>query len=157
MRMRESPAVRLPTVIFRKTFATQPEIRAIAKRLFEQGFGYQRTAQLLNLNVNTVRDWSREFKKGRFKVEVSPNQFRYPRETQVKVVDMRFSGYSWKEIERRTGISISTCRKWFLQYCENEGIDPELPLSRGATHGARLDKVCKSGMQLEAAESAAAV
>ncbi len=110
----------------RREKCASEEKRRQAVELFRHGIGYTRASRILNLSVNTVRDWSREFRKGTFRIKVSRNQYRYPPEIREKVIQLRLSGYSWNEIEKNTGISVSTCRKWVTDYCEKRGTKPQL-------------------------------
>ena len=86
--------------------------RRKALKLFERGLGYKAVAEILGLAPSTVRDWGRAFKKGRFSVELHANQMRYPEAVKVQVMALRQSGLSWREISRRTGVNVSTCRSW---------------------------------------------
>ena len=86
--------------------------RRKALKLFEQGMGYKAAAKMLGLSANTVRDWARAFRKGKFTPELHGSQYRYPNETRKAVAQLRADGFSWGEISRATGINISTCRNW---------------------------------------------
>lgn len=105
----------------RETRALSEEKRAMAIELFKHGIGYMKASRILNISVNTLRDWSREFKKGTFKAKVSNNQYRYPQSVRENVIRMRLSGYSWSEIYKQTGIASSTARKWIDAYCCSNG------------------------------------
>lgn len=39
------------------------EVRDQARMCFMAGYGYKKTASILKINVYTVRDWKREWKK----------------------------------------------------------------------------------------------
>lgn len=86
--------------------------RKAALALFEAGTGYKSAAALLGLSVYTVRDWHRKFKKGTFHVELNPKQYRHTPETKARVIALRESGCSWREVSTITGVNISTCRSW---------------------------------------------
>ena len=87
--------------------------RRKALKLFERGLGYKAVAEILGLAPSTVRDWGRALKKkGKFSVELHANQMRYPEAVKVQVMALRQSGLSWREISRRTGVNVSTCRSW---------------------------------------------
>ena len=105
---REKPAVER----VRPTGAASDKKRRQALELFECGFGYKSVADMLMLSVNTVRDWSRLYKQGRFSPNMSRNQYRYTDETKRLAVGLRERGYSWKKIEEETGVNASTCRAW---------------------------------------------
>lgn len=88
------------------------EKRRQALELFTHGIGYTRASRILDLSVNTVRDWHRDFRRGVFRTELAENQFRYTKEVRERAVRLRLSGASWTEVTRQTGISASTVRKW---------------------------------------------
>ena len=104
-----------------ETRAYPEEKRAQAIELFKHGIGYTKASRILNISVNTVRDWSREFKRGAFKAQISENQYRYPQAVRENVIRLRLSGLSWNEIYKTTGISSSTARKWVDDYCRAKG------------------------------------
>lgn len=108
MRVKVRPAARI-----RPNFASEGKRRA-ALELFEAGKGYKTVAEALGLSVNTVRDWSRAFKKGRFSVKLSANQYRFPTEVHDHVIAVRDLGLSWREVSEATGVCVSTCRAWVL-------------------------------------------
>ncbi len=97
----------------RPDFAPESKRRA-ALELFESGKGYKTVAVTLGLSVNTVRDWSRAFKRGRFSVRLSANQYRFPAEVREHVIAEREQGLSWREVSEATGVNVSTCRAWVL-------------------------------------------
>ena len=66
--------------------AASDKKRRQALELFERGFGYKAVADILVLSVNTVRDWSRLHKQGRFSPTMSRNQYRYTAETKAKAL-----------------------------------------------------------------------
>lgn len=105
----------------RETRALSEEKRAQALELFKHGIGYTKASRILNISVNTVRDWSRDFKRGTFRTQISENQYRYPQEVREQVIRLRLSGLSWSEIKKRTGISSSTARKWIDEHCKRPG------------------------------------
>lgn len=114
-----------------ETRALSEEKRAQAIELFRHGIGYTKASRILNVSVNTVRDWSREFKKGRFKVKISSNQYRYPDEIRRNVIRLRLSGMSWNEVNKQTGISITTARKWVDEYCRSNGRKKQVLVDQG--------------------------
>lgn len=101
----------------RPPFASD-EKRRQALELFEHGIGYTRASRILDLSVNTLRDWNREYRKGKFHTERSPSQYRYSDDVKKYVIRMRLTGSTWSEITEKSGISASTCRKWVLDYTE---------------------------------------
>lgn len=86
--------------------------RRDALELFELGLGYTRVAQILDLNAETVRDWSRRWQAGTFSEELPKNQYRYPQELKERCIRMRMEGTPWSRISRETGVSVTTVRKW---------------------------------------------
>ena len=96
-------------VRLRPDFASD-DARKQAALYFASGWGYARTAKALGLSVNTVRDWSRAYKAGKFNLKMSV--FVYDDEFKRKVMAMRRSGASWREIKEATGISPSTVMRW---------------------------------------------
>lgn len=103
-----------------ETRALSAEKRAQALELFQHGIGYTKASRILNISVNTVRDWSRDFKRGTFRTMVSKNQYQYPREVRDNVIKLRLSGLSWSEIKKETGISSSTARKWIDEHLKRK-------------------------------------
>ena len=101
----------------RPPFASD-EKRRQALELFEHGIGYTRASRILDLSVNTLRDWNREYRKGRFRTELSPSQYRFSDDVKKAVIRMRLAGSTWSEITEKSGVSASTCRKWVLEYTE---------------------------------------
>lgn len=95
----------------RPNYASDDRRRA-AIVLFEHGIGYARAAWILGVPVNTVRDWNRAFKAGKFTPTLSYNQFRYDEKTRERVRELRRSGMSWRELSAATGVPVSSCRKW---------------------------------------------
>lgn len=116
-----------PTAIERRLADNAPSEhkRRAAKLLFGKGLGYKAVATVLRLSPNTVRDWNRLYKKGNFNVKPSANQFRYPDEAKELVRTLRRQGLSWLEISERTGINMSSCRKWVKSCSENVSHDED--------------------------------
>ena len=48
------------------------EKRRQAAELFEHGIGYQRASRILDLPANTLRDWARAWRAGKFRTTISP-------------------------------------------------------------------------------------
>ncbi len=84
--------------------------------LFERGFGYRSVANLLGLSEYTVRDWSRQYKKGEFVPKLSRRYYRYPESVKKLVVDLRKEGRTWKQIGEQTGVNCTTARAWVEQW-----------------------------------------
>lgn len=92
--------------------------RKQAALLFEKKIGYKRVAAMLDLSPYTVRDWSRQWKKGRFSEKASRKLYEYSEEFKREVVRLRAGGNSWRELQEKTGISPATCRRWMGQYLD---------------------------------------
>ena len=112
-----------------KTYATD-EKRAQALELFRHGIGYTKASRILDMSPNTLRDWHRAFIKGAFKADLADNQYRYPKAVRERAVRLRLQGYSWSEINRLTGISVSTVRKWGLAHTETGGRKTQILVER---------------------------
>ena len=70
------------------------EVRAAAAEMFGNGIGHVRVARTLGLSPNTVRDWLREYRAGKFRVDVSTNQHHFSAEAREAVIAMREAGMS---------------------------------------------------------------
>ena len=96
------------------------ETRLAALRLFEAGVGYVNASVKLGISMNTVRDWSRKYRKGTFEVDVPEKCFYYTKAVKRRIVKLRAKGLTWKELEEATGVSTSTCCKWVREAAEAE-------------------------------------
>ena len=65
------------------------EKRRQAAELFEHGIGYQRASRILDLPANTLRDWARAWRAGKFRTTISPHLYRYSDAVKRKAVRMR--------------------------------------------------------------------
>lgn len=115
----------------RPNFASEIKRKA-ALELFQEGFGYKRTAAALGLPTNTVRDWARAWRKGRFHIRLNANQYRYSAKTKLLVLDMRRRGLPWREIAESTGVPTSTCRSWYAKAEANPAAAVKLYADRAA-------------------------
>lgn len=88
------------------------EKRRHAAILFKHGIGYCLAAQILGVNQNTVRDWSRNWLKGRFREELSPRLFPFSEDTRRLCIELRRAGASWNAISKETEVPASTIRRW---------------------------------------------
>lgn len=107
------PLIRVERSLSQKV--ADAHVRQKALEMFQEGFGYVRVASSLSLSKYTVRDWHRLFVRGKFKAELSDNQRLYSEQTKKEALQLRASGMSWPEFERRTGISRGTCLNWIRQ------------------------------------------
>lgn len=80
--------------------------------LFEHGLGYSKVAEILEINVNTVRDWAKLYLAGKFKEQIPQKQFRYKQEFKDQCIRMRLDGASWDQISRTMNVSPTTVRRW---------------------------------------------
>ena len=101
-------------------FYASEKKRRWGRDLFEHGYGYTKVASILELSENTVRDWQREYRKGRFRVQIADNQLRYSDELREKVLKMRAEGGSWRKISELTRVPVSTVRKWCAKAVASE-------------------------------------
>ncbi len=101
------------TVVRHRPKFASDELRKQAALYFASGWGYLRTARALGLPVNTVRDWSRAYKAGKFNLTLS--QYVYDEEFKERVTAMRRSGASWREIKEEMGVSPATVMRWMKQ------------------------------------------
>ena len=69
------------------------EKRRQAAELFEHGIGYQRASRILDLPANTLRDWARAWRAGKFRTTISPHLYRYSDAVKRKAVRMRQKGH----------------------------------------------------------------
>ena len=96
------------------------EKRRQAAELFEHGIGYQRASRLLDLPANTLRDWARAWRAGKFRTTISPHLYRYSDAVKRKAVRMRQKGHTWHEIAEATGVGASTCKRWMEKLRKSE-------------------------------------
>lgn len=95
--------------------------RKQALMLFKKGFGYRTVASLLDLSENTVRGWSRQYKKGEFEPNLRRELYCYSEEAKRTVIALRLSGWSWKRIADETGVHSTTARLWVQQALGESG------------------------------------
>ena len=86
--------------------------RRFAAELFERGFGYKKTAAILELSENTVKDWAKAYKRGSLEPRLPDTSVRYSPKVRAKAAKLRAKGMSWRKISEATGASVSACRKW---------------------------------------------
>lgn len=95
--------------------AVQPQnylLRALA---------YTKASRILDLPVNTLRDWAKAWKAGKFTEDISKHLYRYDDEVREKAVRMRLTGHTWRAIQNETGASAVSVRRWIEQYTSKGG------------------------------------
>lgn len=98
-----------------KECASRQKRRAAAE-LFAAGIGYTKASRILDLPVNTLRDWAKAWKAGKFTEDISKHLYRYDDEVREKAVRMRLTGHTWRAIQNETGASAVSVRRWIEQY-----------------------------------------
>ena len=79
------------------------EKRRQAAELFEHGIGYQRASRILDLPANTLRDWARAWRAGKFRTTISPHLYRYSDAVKRKAVRMRQKGHTCMRLRKLRG------------------------------------------------------
>lgn len=87
--------------------------RRTAHDLFKQGLSYKTVAELLGVSVWTVRDWHREWKKGRF--NVVPTVRPYRRDFRLRVLKDVTHPKEILAVSRRWDVPYATLQKWYVQ------------------------------------------
>lgn len=108
----EATAVEIPRHRRRPKRCASEEKRREAAELFAQGIGYVRASRILDMPANTLKDWAKAWKAGRFSAEISINLYRWDGRMRARVVQLRSTGASWRQITEKTGVSAATARKW---------------------------------------------
>ena len=90
------------------------EVREKAFELFKLGYGYKRASQELNVNVHTMRDWFRMFRRGHpeniFTIRTTT---AYDLALRERIVAKRHrEGTPYAKLSEDCGIPASTIRKW---------------------------------------------
>ncbi|MEI3012083.1 MAG: hypothetical protein V8T46_07620 [Sutterella seckii] len=93
--------------------AHNEHIRKVAHFLFSRGIGYTKVSWITGVNINTLRDWGRSFKAGKFQPSYTPRQ--YDDDIKEKAVELRKAGLSLKDISVTIGCSTTAIRKWLLE------------------------------------------
>lgn len=113
-----------------KECASRQKRRAAAE-LFAAGIGYTKASRILDLPVNTLRDWAKAWKAGKFTEDISKHLYRYDDEVREKAVRMRLTGHTWRAIQNETGASAVSVRRWIEQYTSKGGRKKRLSLGQG--------------------------
>lgn len=90
------------------------EVREKAFELFKLGYGYKRASQELNVNVHTMRDWFRMFRRGHPEnVFTIRTTVAYDLALRERIVAKRNrEGTPYAKLSEEFGIPASTIRKW---------------------------------------------
>ena len=80
--------------------------------LFEHGLGYSKVAEILEINVNTVRDWAKLYLAGKVQGADSAEAVPLQAGIQGQCIRMRLDGASWDQISRTMNVSPTTVRRW---------------------------------------------
>ena len=110
-----------------KECASRQKRRAAAE-LFAAGIGYTKASRILDLPVNTLRDWAKAWKAGKFTEDISKHLYRYDDEVREKAVRMRLTGHTWRAIQNETGASAVSVRS-LLNAIETLSKNPDHPHS----------------------------
>ena len=86
--------------------------RQVAGYLFSLGVGYTKVAWVTGMNINTMRDWERAFKAGKFYYE--PRNRRYSEKEKRRAMELRKEGKSLKQISVEMNCSQTAIRNWLL-------------------------------------------
>lgn len=87
-------------------------LRHKAAMLFSRGVSFRTAAQVLDLSENTMRDWHRLWKLGKFQEVIAVKHFRWDDATRAKVLEMRRNGRTWREVFQETGVKAPTAYRW---------------------------------------------
>lgn len=93
--------------------AHSEHLREVAAYLFSRGIGYTKVSWITSVNINTVRDWERAFKEGKFQPSFTHRQ--YDAEIKEKAIVLRKRGLSLKDISIKLGCSTTVVRNWLLE------------------------------------------
>ena len=116
----------LPDGRYRPQKCASKDKRRAAAELFAAGIGYTRASRILDIPVNTLREWSKAWRAGKFGADISRHLYRYPEETKEKAIRMRLTGASWREIQEETGATATSVRKWVNARTARRGPKPGL-------------------------------
>ena len=102
---------------------SKPQCVSVSKRrkaeeLFAQGKGYKFVTHELGLNVYTVRDWGRLFRKGKFRPDL-----RHPssdkntiRDRKTQALTLFREGRDELAIAIKLGVSVITVRRYLKEF-----------------------------------------
>lgn len=100
-------------------FALRIDQRKKALALFQRGYGYRKVAAMLGISVNTVHDWSRGYKKGKF--QAVPARRIYSTEEEEKIFALDQEGVAKDEIARRFEMPKRSVRSIVARLCKAAG------------------------------------
>lgn len=99
--------------------------RAKAIALFRDGLGYKAAAKILGLSPYTVREWYREWHKGRFTEEIPERLKVFDEKTREEAIRIRRSCSTWREFTEKTGICATSCLRWMRAAEARKAADAE--------------------------------
>ena len=98
------------------------EIREKAFALFKLGYGYKHSAEELGVNVHTVRDWFRMFRRGHSDTVFNiRSTTAYDLSIRKKVIaERRRDNTPFAQLSEEYGVPASTIRKWMKREDEKD-------------------------------------
>ena len=102
------------TELGRKRTVYAPEIRQRAEEMFQQGYGYKKTAAVMGIPALTVRDWRRKWAKGTLTV---PSNTLTPSEKR-RITCLTKRGFTITGVAKLLGRSYSTVKAYLMKTSE---------------------------------------
>ncbi len=124
--------------LLRNPNAHSEHVRKVAHFLFSRGIGYSKVSWITGVNINTLRDWERTFKVGKFQPSYTPSQ--YDDDIKEKAVELRKAGLSLRNISIKLGCSTTAVRNWLLEAQEAGKIEKTVSSNVMRTRGAQNKK-----------------
>lgn len=97
--------------------------RIVARELFEMGLSYKAVSKELGLSVWTVRDWHRDWKKGRF--NVVPTVRPYLAEFRERVLREVNDPKRILAVAKHWDVPYITLKKWYEKKLEEERLNEQ--------------------------------
>lgn len=88
-----------------------PEVRAEARALFEQGYGFKRAAAKLDVPVETVRGWQKKWKQGTFQA-MDPLPKLWSQEIRSEAISLFEEGHDYRRVAELLGVPVGTAHGW---------------------------------------------